>query len=59
MTKILTAKQMAQMDQFEVRITIYNESLERLERMIEMGFKEGFKMSLTNLDNLLASQNQS
>ena len=42
-----------------VRITIYNESLERLERMIEMGFKEGFKMSLTNLDNLLASQNQS
>lgn len=42
-----------------VRITIYNESLARLEKMIEMGFKEGFKMSLTNLDNLLASQNQS
>lgn len=42
-----------------VRITIYNESLARLEKMIEMGFKEGFAMSLTNLDNLLASQNQS
>ena len=41
-----------------VNITIYNESLARLERMIEMGFKEGFKMSLINLENLLASQNQ-
>ncbi|RYY55529.1 MAG: SRPBCC domain-containing protein [Chitinophagaceae bacterium] len=36
-----------------VRITIYNESLERLEKMIEMGFNEGFKMSMTNLENLL------
>lgn len=27
MTKILTAKQMAQMDQFEVQITIYNSSI--------------------------------
>src|SRR6185436_1173960 len=26
-------------------ITIYNESLARLERLIEMGFKEGFAMS--------------
>ena len=40
----------------KVHISIYNESLARLERMIEMGFKEGFTMSLTNLDNLLASR---
>lgn len=39
-----------------VRITIYNESLARLERMIEMGFTEGFKMSMNNLENLLASR---
>jgi uncharacterized protein YndB with AHSA1/START domain len=38
-----------------VNITIYNESLERMERMIEMGFTEGFKASLSNLDNLLAT----
>jgi len=37
----------------KVQITIYNESLERMEKMIEMGFKEGFTASLTNLDNLL------
>jgi uncharacterized protein YndB with AHSA1/START domain len=39
-----------------VRITIYNESLVRLEKMIEMGFKEGFMMSMTNLENLLATR---
>ena len=38
-----------------VHILIYNESLERMERMIEMGFTEGFKMSMNNLENLLAS----
>ena len=38
-----------------VRIIIYNESLARLEKMIEMGFTEGFKMSMNNLENLLAS----
>ena len=38
-----------------VHITIYNESLERMEKMIEMGFTEGFKMSMTNLENLLAT----
>ena len=38
-----------------VRITIYNESLERLEKMIEMGFTEGFKMSMVNLENLLTT----
>jgi uncharacterized protein YndB with AHSA1/START domain len=39
-----------------VNITIYNESLARLERMIEMGFKEGFAMSIKNLESLLASR---
>jgi uncharacterized protein YndB with AHSA1/START domain len=38
-----------------VRITIYNESLARMEKMIEMGFKEGFTASMTNLENILAS----
>lgn len=38
-----------------VAITIYNESLERMERMIEMGFKEGFNASLTNLEQLIQS----
>jgi uncharacterized protein YndB with AHSA1/START domain len=42
----------------KVIITIYNESLARMEKMIEMGFKEGFTVSLDNLDNLLASQSQ-
>ena len=39
----------------KVSITIYNESLARLEKMIEMGFTEGFKMSMNNLENLLAT----
>lgn len=39
----------------KVSISIYNESLERLERMIEMGFKEGFTMSIDNLEKLLAN----
>lgn len=38
-----------------VNITIYNESLERMERMIAMGFTEGFKASLANLENVLAT----
>jgi uncharacterized protein YndB with AHSA1/START domain len=37
-----------------VSITIYNESLERLERILE-GFTIGMKMSLNNLENLLAT----
>lgn len=37
----------------KVNITIYNESLARMEKMIEMGFTEGFKMSMNNLENLL------
>ncbi|MEZ4961473.1 MAG: SRPBCC domain-containing protein [Saprospiraceae bacterium] len=39
----------------KVRITIFNESLARMEKMIEMGFKEGFKMTIENLENLLAT----
>jgi uncharacterized protein YndB with AHSA1/START domain len=39
----------------KVSITIYNESLERLEQMIEMGFKERFTMTLNELDNLLST----
>ena len=38
-----------------VRITIYNESLARMEKMIEMGFEEGFTMSMNELENLLAT----
>jgi len=38
-----------------VRITIYNESLARMEQMIEMGFKGGFTMTLDYLEGLLAT----
>jgi len=38
----------------KVSISIYNESLERLERMVEMGFKEGTMSQLDNLEDLLA-----
>jgi uncharacterized protein YndB with AHSA1/START domain len=41
-----------------VSITIYNESLARMEKMIEMGFKEGFKMTIDNLEKLLAALSQ-
>tara|TARA_R110000868_G_scaffold259361_5_gene517298 strand:+ start:61839 stop:62342 length:504 start_codon:yes stop_codon:yes gene_type:complete len=37
----------------KVNITIYNESRSRMEKMIEMGFKEGFTSSLENLDQYL------
>jgi uncharacterized protein YndB with AHSA1/START domain len=37
-----------------VSITIYNESLERMERILD-GFTQGMKMSLSNLENLLAT----
>ena len=36
-----------------VSISIHNESSERLQKMIEMGFKEGFTMTLDDLENLL------
>jgi uncharacterized protein YndB with AHSA1/START domain len=38
-----------------VRISIYNESLARMEKMIEMGTTEGLKMSMNNLENVLAT----
>ena len=37
----------------KVSISIYNESLERMEKMIEMGFKEGFTKTLNELTNVL------
>lgn len=42
----------------KVSITIYNESLARMEKMIEMGFREGFTMTMKNLEDLLASLSQ-
>jgi len=42
----------------KVSITIYNESLDRLEKMIEMGFKEGTAMTMKNLEELLATLSQ-
>lgn len=39
----------------KVSITIYNESLERMERMIAMGFKEGFMATINQLENLLGT----
>ncbi|WP_221390028.1 SRPBCC domain-containing protein [Dyadobacter sp. NIV53] len=39
----------------KVSVSIYNESLERMEKMIEMGFKEGFTMTLNGLEELLAT----
>ncbi|HEY5745680.1 MAG TPA: SRPBCC domain-containing protein [Chryseolinea sp.] len=44
-----------QNDTTKVRITIKNESLERLEKMIEMGFKEGFAMCLQQLNELVSA----
>jgi len=42
----------------KVSVTIYNESLARMEKMIEMGFKEGFSMTLKTLEELLATLSQ-
>jgi uncharacterized protein YndB with AHSA1/START domain len=40
----------------KVSISIKNDSLERMEKMIEMGFKEGFTMTLNSLDDIMASR---
>ena len=40
-----------------VNIIIYNESLERLERILD-GFTQGMKMSLSNLEDLLKTLSQ-
>lgn len=37
----------------KVSISIKNESRERMEKMIEMGFKEGFTMTLNSLADML------
>ncbi len=42
----------------KVSITIYNESLERMEKMIEMGFQGGFTITLNYLGNLLTTLSQ-
>lgn len=42
----------------KVSITIYNDSLERMEKMIEMGFKDGFTATLNELENLLSNFNK-
>ena len=39
----------------KVSISIYNESLERMEKQIEMGFVEGFTMTLNYLEILLSA----
>jgi len=41
-----------------VHISIYNESLERLEKMIAGGFREGTMGQLKNLEELLASMHK-
>jgi uncharacterized protein YndB with AHSA1/START domain len=38
-----------------VSIIIKNDSLARMEKMIEMGFVEGFKMTIDNLEKLLST----
>jgi uncharacterized protein YndB with AHSA1/START domain len=42
----------------KVSITIYNESLARMEKIIEMGFTQGMSATLKNLDELLATLSQ-
>jgi uncharacterized protein YndB with AHSA1/START domain len=42
----------------KVNIIIKNESRDRMEKMIEMGFKEGFGVCLQQLDQLLTSKSQ-
>lgn len=39
----------------KVSIEIYNDSLERMEKMVEMGFQGGFTMTLNYLETLLAT----
>ncbi|MDZ7646088.1 MAG: hypothetical protein U5K54_02290 [Cytophagales bacterium] len=42
----------------KVSIAIKNESLDRLEKMIEMGFQGGFTMTLNYLEKLLTTLSQ-
>jgi uncharacterized protein YndB with AHSA1/START domain len=41
-----------------VSIIIYNESLERLEQQLEMGFQGGFTITLNYLEDLLKTLSQ-
>ena len=41
----------------KVSITVYNESIERMERLME-GFKQGFTLTLKHLEELLANLSQ-
>ena len=41
-----------------VNITIYNESLERMERVIATGFQQGIEAQLQNLEDLLGKLTQ-
>lgn len=41
----------------KVRITIFKESQERVERLIETDFKEGFKMTINNLEKITGNFN--
>ncbi|WP_339703373.1 SRPBCC domain-containing protein [uncultured Marixanthomonas sp.] len=38
--------------------TLKHDKMEDIETMIEMGFKEGFEMALSNLDDLLVTKNK-
>jgi len=40
----------------KVSILIKNDSVERMQKMIEMGFKEGFTMTLNYLEQMLANK---
>lgn len=42
----------------KVSITVFNESFDRMEKLLE-GFKQGFTTTLKNLENLLASRSLS
>ena len=52
--QIVFALKQAENGTTKVNIVIYNESLERLERILD-GFTQGMKMSLSNLENLLTT----
>jgi len=41
-----------------VNITVKHETLAELEQIIQMGFQEGFTMTLTELDNMLTHLNK-
>lgn len=42
----------------KVHITVFNESFDRMERVLLEGFKQGFTASLENLENVLTALSQ-